>query len=197
MPPVRAATEIEVAEPVVTDAALLEALRESPGRTLPALLARFERPLLRHAAAVLRDASAAQDVVQDAVLRLLAHRGRIDNLAAWLMRVTHNLALDHLRKEKRRQRLHLEASAGPEPLAEPADRALERREAAARVREELARLAPHERAVLSLKVREGRSYKEIAAITRLSESNVGYLLHHAMKKLLARLRAADTGGPTS
>lgn len=88
------------------------------------------------------------------------------------------------------RKLHLAAAAGPEPLAPPADHAFERREAWAVVQKELAQLTPNERAVVFLKVKEGKSYKEISAITGLSTSNVGYLIHQGLKKLASRLKAS-------
>jgi RNA polymerase sigma factor (sigma-70 family) len=174
----------------VDDTALTSELRRDPVRGLPAVLARYQTPLLRHATAVVADRAAAQDVVQESFLRLLANGHRVDNLGAWLHRVTHNLALDYLRKESRLKRLHRAASAGPEPLAPPADQPLERQEAWRLVQQELARLTPNERAVVFLKVKEGRSYREISAITGLSTSNVGYLIHQGLKKLAARLKAS-------
>lgn len=172
------------------DAALLARLRTDPVAGLPAVLTRYQAPLLRHAAMVLSSAIAAQDVVQESFLRLLSNGSPIDNLPAWLHRVTHNLAIDHLRKELRMRKLHLAAAAGPEPLAPPADHAFEQREAWAVVQKELAQLTPNERAVVFLKVKEGKSYKEISAITGLSTSNVGYLIHQGLKKLASRLKAS-------
>ena len=53
---------------------------------------------------------------------------------------------------------------------------------------EIARLKPRYRELLLLKVVEEKSYKEIAAITGLSATNVGYLLHQAMKTLSQRIQ---------
>ena len=39
-----------------------------------------------------------------------------------------------------------------------------------------------------LKVYEEKSYREISEITELTEGNVGYILHHAMKKLAKMLK---------
>ena len=172
------------------DGELLAGLRRDPVRGLPAVLSRYEAPLLRHAAAVLGDGAAAQDVVQEAFLKLLGNGHPVENLPGWLHRVTHNLALDHLRKESRLKRLHREAVPASEPLAEPADRDLDRREAEAILAQELRKLPPNERAVLFLKLKEGKSYKEISAITGLSAGNVGYLIHQGLKRLTARLRPA-------
>jgi RNA polymerase sigma factor (sigma-70 family) len=166
---------------------LLTRLRRDPVHALPEVLAGFEAGLLRHAAAVVGDPAAAQDIVQEAFLRLLASTQPIDNLSAWLHRVTHNVAIDHLRKESRLRKLHMAAAPRSEPLAPPPDGDLDRREAHALVLGELERLSPNERAVLMLKIKEGRSYQEIAERTGLSTSNVGYLIHQGLKKLTARL----------
>lgn len=169
---------------------LLTRLRRDPVGGLAPVVAAHEAPLLRHAAAIVGSASAAQDVVQESFLRLLANGQPIDNLSAWLHRVTHNLALDHLRKEARLRKLHLAAAPRTEPLAPSAAEDLDRRETQALVLGELERLTPNERAVLMLKIKEGRSYQEISERTGLSVSNVGYLMHQGLKKLTARLTAA-------
>jgi RNA polymerase sigma-70 factor (ECF subfamily) len=179
-------------EPPPTDAPddLLSRLRRDPARGLPEVVASFEGSLLRHAAAIVGGAAMAQDVVQESFLRLLANGQPIDNLSAWLHRVTHNLAVDHLRKESRLRKLHLATAPRSEPLAPSPAEDLDRREAHARMLSELDKLTPNERAVLLLKVKEGRSYQEISALTGLSTSNVGYLIHQGLKKLTARLQAA-------
>ena len=51
----------------------------------------------------------------------------------------------------------------------------------------LERLPHNQQEVIRLKFQQGLSYKEIAAITELSASNVGYLIHTAVKKLRAEL----------
>jgi len=169
---------------------LLARLRRDPVHGLPTVLGVFEAALLRHAAAVVGSAAAAQDVVQETFLRLLANGQPIDNLSAWLHRVTHNLALDHLRREARLRKLHLAAAPRTEPLAPSAAEDLDRRESHALILSELERLSANERAVLMLKIKEGRSYQEISERTGLSPSNVGYLIHQGLKKLTARLQAA-------
>ena len=53
--------------------------------------------------------------------------------------------------------------------------------------EALRRLGDRERELVVLKVYEEKSYKEIAEITGLTVSNVGFILHTAMKKLATML----------
>lgn len=156
----------------------------------------YEVPLLRYAARVLNDPDAAQDVVQDSFLRLLrrwkgdmAPDGQMTN---WLYRVVHNCAVDHVRKTARRSRLHRRAAAEHEQIVAPdrgdgsnvSDRA---RQAAAA----LQTLSLRERQLVVLKIYEEKSYKEMSAITGLATGNVGYILHHAMRKL-ARALEGDT-----
>lgn len=163
------------------------------------LVAAYEAPLLRYAGRILRDANAAQDVVQDAFLRLFRlwtaplEPGPV--LSAWLYRVTHNSAVDHLRREARRRLLHLR-HAEEQPQDRPPDlgagaRVSDEALAAARA---LRQLSLREQQVVILKVYEEKSYREIGAITGLSESNVGFILHHAMRKMAAALNPKSDGG---
>jgi RNA polymerase sigma-70 factor (ECF subfamily) len=179
----------EAAADTLDDESLLARLRREPARWLPAVLQRYEAPLLRHAGSVLADPVAAQDVVQECFLKLLGNGQPVQNLSAWLHRVTHNLAIDHLRGEARRQRLHL-AAAHARPTAAPsAEEEITGHHARALVEREIRSLTPNERAVLHLKLTAGKSYREISEITGLTTSNVGYLIHHAVKKLASRLKA--------
>src|SRR5687768_14515507 len=80
------------------DSDLLARLRVEPGTTIGDIVTRFERPLLRYARSIVGRGDAAQDVVQEAFVRLLRKARSVRDLSAWLGRVTHNLAIDHLRR---------------------------------------------------------------------------------------------------
>jgi len=67
-------------------------------------------------------------------------------------------------------------------------------EAAATAAEALSILSDRERHLVTLKVYEEKSYREIADITGLSIGNVGFILHGAMKKLARHLKAAQEDG---
>lgn len=55
-----------------------------------------------------------------------------------------------------------------------------------------------EQQLVILKVYEEKSYREISGITGLTVGNVGYILHHAMKKLARHLREeSNTDGTKS
>mgnify|MGYP002152565547 CR=1 FL=1 len=151
----------------------------------------YESALLRYATRLVGNPTAAEDVVQNAFVTLI-RRWRDDpspspQISAWLYRVTHNEAVDYLRKESRRRELHVrhaeeqEASRSPHPDRTVSDRAADATHA-------LNQLDERERLLVVLKVYEQKSYKEIAEIAGLSVGNVGYILHQAMKKMARHLR---------
>lgn len=157
------------------------------------LVERYETPLLRYAARLANNATYAEDIVQNAFVKLARNwKGDYQDtpeLSAWLYRTVHNEAVDLIRSEERRRRLHREhgaevlaqtEDAPPGDAGEPSEEAL----AAARA---LDTLSPRERQVVVLKIYEEKTYKEIAAIMGISVDNVGVTLNGAMKKLLAAL----------
>ncbi len=146
----------------------------------------YESRLLRYATSIVNNADLAQDVVQDVFIRLF-RKWREDfepsaALSSWLYRTTHNCAVDVVRKYERRNRVEREhQEIAPEPVvSHPIG---EDDSNAQRVARALAALPARDRELLTLKVYEDKSYKEIGAITGLSVGNVGYILHHAMRKL--------------
>ena len=75
------------------------------------------------------------------------------------------------------------------PCAAPGPAALlEQRESAASIFDLLDALSPNQREVIRLKFQNDLSYREIAEVTQLSVTNVGFLLHAGLKKLRALLR---------
>ncbi len=158
---------------------------------LSAALLRYERPLMRYAHRLVGQTETARDVVQDCFLRLLRQpAGKVDgHLAEWLFTVCRNRALDHLRKDGRMDALGETeiAAATAEPVAEAA-----KQEEAGRVLATLETLPLRQREVVHLKFREGLSYKQIGAVCDTSASNVGFLLHTALKTLRERLGAPAT-----
>ena len=79
------------------------------------------------------------------------------------------------------------AAAVPEMEAPPVA-SVERQEIAQIINHKLHGLPPNQRDVLILKIQEGKSYREISQITGLTTSNIGYLIHHGLKRLSGELR---------
>ncbi|NQT92530.1 MAG: sigma-70 family RNA polymerase sigma factor [Lentisphaerae bacterium] len=170
-------------------------LKEKRLRAFETVVSEYERALIRYATRVTRNANAAQDIVQETMIRLLrSWRDELKpspQLSSWLYRVAHNCAVDHMRRESRRHLLHKRHAEESDLIAAP------NRGRGARVSDEaeqaaaaLQKLSLRERQLVILKVYEDKTYREISEITALSVGNVGYILHHAMKKLAAELKKA-------
>ena len=153
-------------------------------------LGRYERPLMRYATRLLGDTDAARDVVQECFLELCRQkRGDLDGrLGPWLFTVCRNRAFDQLRKRKKDGRMG--ALEHTEPAAEPDD-TVERGEQALHLRDRIAEVARPPAGGAAAQVQEGLSYREIATIVDISVSNVGFLLHSAIKTLRGRLAPAQ------
>ena len=154
---------------------------------LRSVVERFEAPLIRYAASLTGNAENARDVVQDTFVRLCAQQPEPlkASLAQWLFTVCRRRALDIRRKEMRMTRL-LELQSVTHEETTPL-RAAEERESANELLKLVAMLPPKQRDVLRLKFQTGLSYQEISEITNLSVSNVGFLLHTAIKTLRTQI----------
>ncbi len=167
-------------------------------RTLAGDLAAFEELVELYRLDVLRVAARivgpdeADDVTQDAFLRafhkLDTFRG--ESFRAWLLRITHNRALNVVARRKPEpvdpadhDRQEEEASRRQDPA-----RSLEDSERRARLAGKLEQLRPAHRSVLVLRDLEGFSYEEIAEITDSPLGSVKGRLHRAREELIDILR---------
>lgn len=137
---------------------------------------------------LLRDRAEAEDVAQEAFIRLWQHRESLsgDRVRPWLLRVTRNLCLDRLRK--RRPEVEVEDQHA---VADGPAEGLQNSQLAARLRDALARLAEPYRSLVILRDVQQSSYEDVAQATGLSMPQVKTYLHRARKQLrqqLAELR---------
>lgn len=164
-----------------------------------AIVLRYEAELLRYAARMIYDSDAAQDIVQNTFIKLFRKwEEKLEpspQLSSWLYRVAHNGAVDYIRKESRRRNLHQRQAEEKADFVEP-DRGKGFRisEAAEQAAAALQKLSMRERQLVVLKVFEEKTYREISSITGLKVGNVGYILHHAMKKMAAELEGSGRNG---
>jgi RNA polymerase sigma-70 factor, ECF subfamily len=180
--------------PELDDKELLRAYATSrKSDLLGEFLVRYEGRLLRF---VLRlaggDYHAAQDIVQETFTQVARAPDRLLEAASyhnWLLAVARNICVSRIRHEAHARRyqesLRAQAADGAEDC--PVSSAMEARERAHKLRAVIDRLPERYRELLLLKVQEEKSYREIAEITGLTVTNVGFLLHRAMKELSLRL----------
>jgi len=168
-------------------------------RTLAGDLAAFEELVELYRLDVYRVAARivgpdeADDVAQDAFLRafhrLDTFRGK--SFRAWLLRITHNRALNVVARRtpapvdpvEQQERQQEEAPRRQDPA-----RSLEDSERRARLARKLEQLRPAHRSVLVLRDLEGFSYEEIAEITDSPLGSVKGRLHRAREELIEILR---------
>jgi RNA polymerase sigma-70 factor (ECF subfamily) len=166
-------------------------------RSIHGDLSAFEHLVDRHRPVVVRVAARivgsedAEDVSQDAFLRAFHRLDRFRGDApfrAWLLRITHNAALDHLAR-RRPEPIDPQEFDTAEPSASrpPAER-LELRERIERLERKLHGLSAQHRAVLVLRDAEGMSYEEIADITDSPLGTVKGRLHRARREFVEMLR---------
>ncbi|MFE1339988.1 RNA polymerase sigma-70 factor [Streptomyces sp. NPDC058733] len=140
---------------------------------------------------MLGSAEEAEDIVQDAYLRLSgADRAGIAHLGAWLAKVVTNLCLNRLTSA----RAWRESYVGtwlPEPVATsdgalgPLESAEQRDAVSVAMLVLLERLTPTERAVYVLREAFGYGHREIAEVLDLGEANCRQLHRRALKRLEA------------
>jgi RNA polymerase sigma-70 factor, ECF subfamily len=138
---------------------------------------------------MLGSVSEAEDIAQEALLRLTRQEGPIDEPAAWVTTVATRLSINVLRSARARR----ESYVGPwlpEPLLEdpspdPASRAELADSLSLALLVLLERLTPVERAAYLLREVFGYGYAEIAVIIERTETNSRQLVTRARKHLEA------------
>lgn len=163
--------------------------REKP--TLAAFFEGEESALLGFAIGIVRRREVAEELVQEAFLRLHPLWDQIENPRAWMYRSLRNLALNHLRDHSRETAVEKPDVPGH---GDAPDEELGRMEAVGMVRLLISELPPGDQALLRLKYHDDLKYQDISKQTGLSVSNVGYKLHHLLKGLADSLRLAGIDG---
>ena len=170
--------------PVLSSNMKATTMEEKP--TLRQVFDAEESPLLRYAHGLTGQRETAEDIVQDAFMRLHSHWHEVEQPRPWLFRCVRNLALNHIRDNKRNTSLDTSdewQSDKPDPEA-----ALGKLETIGTLQLLISELPEPDRTLVSLKYLSGLRYDEIASQTNLSVSNVGYKLHHTLKSLATSLR---------
>ena len=166
---------------------------------LTTVLDQYEGPLVRYAARLTGDLESARDVVQETFLRLCSEdRGKLNgHEVEWLFTVCRHQAMDVRRKESRmipNSDVQEQACTSPDPS--PAAQ-LEAKESTGRVQHVLATLSQNQQEVIRLRFQNGLSYHQISQVTKLSVTNVGYLIHTAIKTIRERLNIQPASAPSA
>lgn len=153
----------------------------------------YEKPLIRFALQYVASPQEAQDIVQDCFLKLCqADWDKIaDYVKPWLYKVCRNRALEILRKEQRMSELDdfkLQQTTDKEL---PPDMATQRRDSFQQAMSLITKMSTKDQEVIKLKYQQDLSYKEISEVTGLTVSNIGFILHTALKELRNKINLQE------
>ncbi|PWI56860.1 RNA polymerase sigma factor [Sulfoacidibacillus thermotolerans] len=144
-----------------------------------ALVAARHRQAYQTAYAILHSPRDAEEVTQDAFLKVFRKLHTLKEpsaFSAWLTTIVTRLAIDHMRSQKRHQAEPIENVAEiPERENDPTLRTV--------IEEALAQLSPDHRAILLLRERDGYEYTEIARILGVPIGTVKSRLAYAKQAL--------------
>src|SRR5690348_10613893 len=177
----------------LSDRELLLAMRDGASgaageAALNELIDRKTRPLLQLAQRILGDAEEARDVVQVTFFKVWENRRKFDDRWSpntWIYRIASNLAIDHLRARKSREkasepvRLHLLHNADSSSQRDFSR--LQQAEVAAIFKELSKGLSEKQRLVFLLREVEGLASPEVAKVLDCRESTVRNHLFNARK----------------
>ena len=173
----------------LSDEALVAGLAAGDADAATAFVRRFQARVYGLAVTMVGDRAVAEEIAQEAFTRAWRHAGAYDSrrarVATWLLSITRNLAIDHLRG-KRAEPLDPQTIQGAEralwATARPADTA--DRETA-ELRDSLAELPPDQRRALLLAALFGFTAREIGQIEDIPLGTAKTRIRTATQKLVA------------
>lgn len=167
------------------------------------LVERYQRKVYSICYGYVKNAEDALDVSQEVfvkVFRYLDRFNRESSFYTWLYRITCNLCIDHIRKNKKVQSLEYDDRINregtvegdeylmPSTLGLNADKVYARKELREKMLEALETLTEKHRTILILREVEGLSYEEMAEVLDISKGTVMSRLFHARKYMQVALQ---------
>jgi len=183
---------------VDADAQLMLRFQAGEAECFDSLVLRHRKPLLHFIYRMVQDAGVAEELTQEAFLRVFLSRERYTveaRFTTWLYRIASHLTLNHIRDHRHERRSESLDQSGPDgeaprdlPDRQPgAESGMLKEERLARVRRAVAGLPERQRSAVLMHKYQGMDYREIGAALRLSESATKSLLFRAYETLRAEL----------
>jgi RNA polymerase sigma-70 factor (ECF subfamily) len=165
----------------------VDRLKAGDEKAFEELVEQYRERVYRVAWRILRDDEGAEDAAQEAFIKVFRNIRRFEersSLYTWIYRITVNIALNKLKRDKFRGMLPLGdmIKRDPRPYADP-ERVALGGEVAERIEEAVRTLPEKQRAVFTLRFYEELSHKEIAEIVGCSEGTSKANYFHAIRKL--------------
>lgn len=175
---------------------------------LGAFFAIHRKSLTGHALRLVGDRSVAEELVQDALVKVILAAPELESethALAYMTRTINNLSIDHFRRQGRQPRLVLlediqDETVLDQPKISGLDDIVSAADDAAIIRDALSLLSPSERAALVMWELEGRSTKEISRELGIKESSVRHTLYRAravLRRVLEEVIVDESRGLTA
>lgn len=152
--------------------------------------------LYRFALSITGNNADAEDVVQEIFIKMWDRQSQltdIQNLEAWLMRLTKNLSIDKLRSKHRRTQ-DLEAVSNRQAPAATPYELTEQRDTFSHIQSIIRRLPDKQRMIVQLRDIEEMSYQEISDILEIPMSQVKVYLFRARRHIRTQLINSELYG---
>lgn len=165
-------------------------------RALSAVVAKYRRPLYRHAFHMLHDAEEAYEITQEVFVRAWKETRLFDaefHIKGWLYRVTANLSLKHIRSRRVRALFAIRRPDVQKEVTAPVADAIYG-EVKKEVAEALEELPPRFRQLVVLRYFDDLSYKEIADTMKMPIGSVMSGLSRARDRLKKLLKNTELEG---
>lgn len=165
----------------------MEATAAGDAQAYRKIVDRHLPPIVAYAQRMLGERAAAEDVAQETFLRLWKQAPRWQpraRLSTYLHRITHNLAIDHLRRRRPQAGEPDAQTTGERPSG-----LLGEKRTALAVQEAVAALPERQRAALTLVHYQGMSQQEAAEVLEVSVEALESLLARARRSLKETLAA--------
>ena len=185
------------------DGALVSEYLAGQTRAFDALVGRYQTRLLNFIYRTVGDRERAEDLVQEAFIRVHRHLARFDQskkFSTWVYTIASNLAKNELRNRSRNPLVLFQAmTQGWEDEERPLefednsyrpDDLYRKRHIRSLVENTVAQLPEHHRQVFVLRELEGKSYEEIAEITGVNLGTVKSRLNRARASFAERIAPA-------
>ncbi|MHB8629148.1 MAG: RNA polymerase sigma factor [Aggregatilineales bacterium] len=181
-----------------TDGELVQRLRKDDLTALGVLFERYRDQIYRTAYAITHDAAAAEDILQDVLLKAYSFAQRLNDsvpLAPWLYRVTVNLSYSWITRHRQRW-ISLEAVVEKlvSPLRSTPERVAESNEIHSQLRSAIEALPFNQRVVVVLHYLNDQDVAQIAEILDLPIGTIKSRLYYAREGLRQQLGSLDWEG---
>ena len=138
----------------------------------------------------------AEDIVQDVLIKVWNRRddlAEVDSIEAYILTVCRNLSLDRLQR-KENDNVNLDDAPPTEADDAPPDLQMIRNERIDNIKRLIERLPIPQRAAMQLRDMEGKTYKEISAITGQTEEQVKVNIFRARQYIRKQIEKIENYG---